>query len=980
VTEQFIAILKKDDEDKMLQFLRGLSPADKKKLIPQIKKSAKEYNEYGPIKLHGGRETYGHLRGTNGQRVLIQLASFVCFNRLDYEKSPTGAWILDKVKLNKILDWYCPSWFSDYVNKLGSHDFLPYALSYEWIMELRTKGLLAPSQELIVKTLPQAIFRQIGGHKWEYDPEPLLQYPITLEEHIWYLFELDSNLHGSSRWLNFEDEASKKQLDWIFLFKTFVTEGRLERFRVLQASLLASNRNFNKVLSGWFAQLFTELEPTKEELLRLQKELFSVLSSPQSKPVNTALQAIKLILLEKAFDAGTLLDTMPVLLSSDTKATVKTSLALMEKLAQKIPAYKERVALMACQCFIRSDNELQTRAAKLIEKSGDPANPVLRQEISGYQQSMLSSARQALAAFIDAETAGQNKGMNEVSNAGPTVDREELTAIPFPANIDDLVFLASQAFDNNEPWHLDVLAAALVQFTPELRPEDIPRFEPAFQRALKQNLPSTAGNLEHLLGLFFLDVGNWLIGKYPVASASIRQLYKGFDREEGGKNTSFLVVPEVGSYTARWEPPKGIDFYFPFRQFLLDVLGRIQRGSKQPLLSTPTHAPCWIDAGVLIQRLSQYQQSGQAPDNMDLQIAISRCRLSDLRAGALEEVDSLLSGELRQLMHFLLDETTVPQGPFTHKAAWMVAALTRKKRQEWPEFENFSYRKIAFNNYTGQLKWTSVRESYNRREYDYQTRKYKEIPSTQKKLTLKSDYTTADGSLIKKFFSKLRPAAKADPPMLYDFLHYTSDYIVSEQNDIKRILGLSPQNPEPILAETINECLTHPEFYQEGDKKMVTAVAQFLYEVWEAPGDMSYLFLGTCLLSVDKAIIQTAGETWLKAVSMGKIDNTALGHVIGLHERIEFAPLKRFTDLLTQHLFKVSPLHDQELQILIEHILPQLADEPIKNLKKLLETYGELIASNHSQIGNTAVANKLEHWRNKGDLAKVVDQIFKNQH
>ena len=81
-------------------------------------------------------------------------------------------------------------------------------------------------------------------------------------------------MHGSSRWLNFEDDASKKQLDWIFLFSTFVTEGRLERFRVLQASLLASNRNFNKVLSGWFAQLFTELEPTKEELLRLQKELF----------------------------------------------------------------------------------------------------------------------------------------------------------------------------------------------------------------------------------------------------------------------------------------------------------------------------------------------------------------------------------------------------------------------------------------------------------------------------------------------------------------------------------------------------------------------------------------------------------------------------------------------------------------------------------------------------------------------------------
>ena len=154
VTEQFIAILKKDDEDNMLLFLRGLSPEDKKNLIPQLKKSAKEYNEFAPIKLHGGISTYGHIRGTDGQRLLLRLASFVCMNRVDYEKSPTGSWMLDKVRLNKILDWYCPSWFSDYINKLGSQDFLHADLSYEWIMQLRSKGLLADFfRELIVNSL-----------------------------------------------------------------------------------------------------------------------------------------------------------------------------------------------------------------------------------------------------------------------------------------------------------------------------------------------------------------------------------------------------------------------------------------------------------------------------------------------------------------------------------------------------------------------------------------------------------------------------------------------------------------------------------------------------------------------------------------------------------------------------------------------------------------------------------------------------------
>ena len=973
IQEQFAAFIEKQGESELLSLLRGLPADDKKKLTPQIKKFAKEYSEFGT------REdgSYGRTHGTDVQCELIQLASFVCFNRTDYEKAPYSLWTLNKIHLDKVIDWYCPDWFSDFVNKQAGQDNIPYYLHYDWIMELTVRSSLRPSKELIAKILPSLVFEQNKDRNWEFKPENVLKYKITLEEHIWYLFEAESNLHYSDRYMRFEGEVEKQTLGWPVLFKKFAAEGRIDRFRLLKESLLASNRNFNKVLSGWFAQLFTELEPTKEELLQLQKELFSVLSSPVSKPVNTALNAIKVILPEKEFDAEILFDTMPVLLSSDTKSTVKTSLMLIEKLAQKAQAYRERVALMACHCFIHSDSELQSRAVKLIEKSGDPSHPGLRQEISGYRQSMLSSACQALAAFID--DAPQSSGMNDMSSNAepvPVVGPEELTEIRQPANIDDLVFLASQAFDNNEPWHFDVLPAALVQFAPRLRPEDIPRFEPAFQRALKQNLPSTSGNLDHLLCFFFIDFGNWLIRKYPEASGSIRQLYKSFDSKQGEKNTSFLVIPQAGSYTAKWESTeKGVAFYFPLRLFLLDALGRIQRGNGQPLLSTPTHAPCWIDAGMLIRRLMEYQQAGDVPDDMDLQIAVSRCKLSGVGVGVLKEADSLLSGELRQLMLFLLDEEAVPQGRLTHKGAWMVASLTRKHKKEWSAFDGFSYRKMPFSHYAGQDKWQLEIESFQGVEYDYAVGKNKEVISTRKSLTVKQEFAAAGDSPIKKLFSKWRPAAKDDPAMLYEFLHYRASYLLIEHNDIKRILGLTPQNPEPILAETINECLRHSEFWEAGDKKMVTAVIQFLYEIWDAPGEMSYLFLGACLLSVDKAILQTAGEIWLKGVSTGKMDNAALGRVIGLLESIEFAPLKRFTDLLTQHLFKVSPLHDRELQILIAHILAQLADEPIKNLKKLLEIYGELIAANHLSIGNVDVTNKLEHWKNMGDLEKIIARI-----
>ena len=61
--------------------------------------------------------------------------------------------------------------------------------------------------------------------------------------------------------------------------------------RVLRESLLAVNRNMNKNLGGWFAGMFTALNPSiEEQLAALQPEILAVLSgSPHSRPVNIML-------------------------------------------------------------------------------------------------------------------------------------------------------------------------------------------------------------------------------------------------------------------------------------------------------------------------------------------------------------------------------------------------------------------------------------------------------------------------------------------------------------------------------------------------------------------------------------------------------------------------------------------------------------------------------------------------------------------
>ena len=138
---------------------------------------------------------------------------------------------------------------------------------------------------------------------------------------------------------------------------------------------------------------------------------------------------------------------------------------------------------------------------------------------------------------------------------------------------------------------------------------------------------------------------------------------------------------------------------------------------------------------------------------------------------------------------------------------------------------------------------------------------------------------------------------------------------------------------------------------------------------------MVLLFLSLCMLSGEKTVIQLAGETWVKGVSAKNLDSAALGKMIGIHERIEFAPLKRLTDLVTSVMMNVSPIHNKELMRLIEHLIPELDEVPIKNLRKLLEIYSELMAVTGDQPSSAAFQARLSAWRVSTNLIKVIARI-----
>ena len=134
-------------------------------------------------------------------------------------------------------------------------------------MSLAEKGYLNPSDELIVRLLPQMMVEQGANYKFLYVPENLTKRTITLEKHIWLIFQFESTIHGSDRWHQFQN-STKDVPHWREALKRCSAEGMLDRHRLLKESILATGRNFNKALSGWFVDLFEHLEPTGQELLR----------------------------------------------------------------------------------------------------------------------------------------------------------------------------------------------------------------------------------------------------------------------------------------------------------------------------------------------------------------------------------------------------------------------------------------------------------------------------------------------------------------------------------------------------------------------------------------------------------------------------------------------------------------------------------------------------------------------------------------
>lgn len=129
------------------------------------------------------------------------------------------------------------------------------------------------------------------------------------------------------------------------------------------------------------------------------------------------------------------------------------------------------------------------------------------------------------------------------------------------------------------------------------------------------------------------------------------------------------------------------------------------------------------------------------------------------------------------------------------------------------------------------------------------------------------------------------------------------------------------------------------------------------------------------MIASDKTVASYAAEIWIQGVRENNVNSELIGSILGKHQQIEFAPLKRLTDLIMGNMLGISSRHNHQLEILLTSMLKQLPSEPIKGLKKLLEIYLEVVRLNRSSINDEEVKKLLEKWKNKESLSKVIKPV-----
>jgi len=467
-----------------------------------------------------------------------------------------------------------------------------------------------------------------------------------------------------------------------------------------------------------YCRFIEDFNPTTEELLPSQQTLFALLSSDKTSVVNFVMKLIKQIADEKVFDFQTFADNFALCFTTQKIAKSQLiGLNILEKHYKKQAPinieYREQLAVL----FTVPDVKLQEKVTNLLTTYFGGEG--LAEVVAPYQDYLKGKAQDLLATLSLSENSENSQTACVDRTSQTACATRPLTPVPCPLTPEDLLLLGD-CLRERTAITIDLFFEGLVQLQDQL-PENF-----------KEQL---AAYITQVNGMYYTN----------VQLAALQLLLAGWveDRPlESPEDWTKMNTKVRRLNTTEEEPFKQacvlhnvwyLRDEIPYLLYKVRAtLSKLKSGNKLPFLSTPTHAPFYIDAETLTDRLLAYQTAGKEVDLDDLVVACNRLLLRTITPEAQEKVLSL-SGQYAPALGYLfgLSDVVTP----TEELLPLWTQITRLKHPDkvFTEFEvtpakdYLSAVKPFFLSYEidSESKWFYLEKKYINSPYnDYQRRNF----------------------------------------------------------------------------------------------------------------------------------------------------------------------------------------------------------------------------------------------------------------
>ena len=644
-------------------------------------------------------------------------------------------------------------------------------------------------------------------------------------------------------------------------------------------------------------RLIEGCKPTTEELLPSQQTLFALLSSDKTSVVNFAIKLIKQIADEKSFDFQAFADNFALCFATPKIAKSQLiGLNILEKYYKKQaptnPDYREQLAVL----FTVPDAKLQEKVANLLTTYFNHEG--LPEVIAPYRDYLKGKAQDLLATLSPSENS-ENSENSQTARAARTSHTSHtaltLTPVSCPLTPEKLLFLLGDCLRERTAATIDLFFEGLVQLQDQL-PENF-----------KEQL---APYIAQVNGMYYFN----------VQLAALQLLLAGWveDRPLESPEEWKKMNTQVRRLNTTEEEPLKQAYVLHNVWYLRDeipyllykvraTLSKLKSGNKLPFLSTPTHAPFYIDAETLADRLLAYQTAGKEVDLDDLVVACNRLLLSTITPETQEKI-RLLSGQYAPALGYLfgLSDVVTPTEEFL--PLWTQITRLKHPDKVFTEFETTAAKdylsavKPFFPSYEieGEFKQFFLEKVYVDDYYNY---------------TLASPFSSS-------VFDRL-------PYNCYN----AGAYDRWDTDTLRYVISLNPQYVDVLLGKYT------PLYVGDSDadtQRNLREPLQLLLEYDLPVHHGGWIFVGMALLHDKKETRDLAAEYILRAISRDE-DLSYLQHFLADILAQKLTPINRFVEFLDM------PTRDPKIKAfqkaVVEAYLP-LAEKQEKkptNHKKLVE-------------------------------------------